>query len=278
MNFSFSTFDNLTLHGRDWPVENPRALVCLVHGYGEHGGRYTHVAEAFNNDGYAMTSFDLRGHGRSDGPRGFTPSYPHLMADIDRFITLSWAKFPDLPTFLYGHSMGGNLSLNYLLRTKPNLTGAIITSPWLALTTPPNPAQVSVSQLIGRFYHQFAFTQPPYEGDVLSRDPVFDDAFQPDPLTHGVMSNALFDGVTRAAAWVQDHAQELHLPTLLMHGTGDKLTSCDATAQFAQNAPAAKLTFRAWPDFYHELHNDLGKEEVLAVMVEWVGKQLEIKN
>lgn len=275
--FSFQTFDHLTLHGHDWPIDSPRALICLVHGYGEHCRRYDHVAATLNAAGYTMTAFDLRGHGRSDGPRGYTPSYPHLMADIRRFLRLSREKFSDLPTFLYGHSMGGNLSLNYVLRTQPNLAGLIVTSPWLALTDPPNPNLVKVNQFIGRFYQPFAITQPPYEGDVLSRDPVYDDAFQPDPLTHGVISNALYDGVSRAADWVQNHAHELPLPTLLMHGTGDKLTSFDATQQFAQAAPAAQLTFHAWPDYYHELHNDLGKEAVFEVLIEWV-EELIISN
>lgn len=277
-HFTFSTVDNLTLYGVDWSVDHPKGLICLVHGYGEHCRRYDHVAQALNDAGYTMTSFDLRGHGRSGGERGYTPAYPNLMADIGRFLKLSRAKFADLPTFLYGHSMGGNLSLNYLLRTRPDLTGAIITSPWLALTTPPAAPLVSVNRWIGRFYQKIAITQSPYAGDVLSRDPVFDNAFEPDPLTHGVMSNALYDGVTRAAAWVQDHAADLSVPTLLMHGTGDKLTDFQATERFARAAPAELLTFRLWPDYYHELQNDIGKEAVLEVMVEWIEEQIETSS
>ncbi|MDJ0753335.1 MAG: alpha/beta hydrolase [Ardenticatenaceae bacterium] len=267
--FNMHTSDNLTLFGRDWPVDSPKGLVCLVHGYGEHIGRYDHVATAFNKAGLTVTAYDQRGHGRSEGARGYTPSYQQSLADIATFLKLSREKFPNLPTVLYGHSMGGNMSLNFVLRSKPALNGAIISSPWLALTNPPPPVLTSISRIIGAVYDKFSITQAPYGGGVLSRDPKFDKAFEPDPLTHGVMSNNLFEGVNKAGAWAIANANQLTIPTLLMHGTGDQLTLFDASKQFAAAAPNSLLTFRSWPDYYHEMHNDLGKEAVIEAMINW---------
>jgi alpha-beta hydrolase superfamily lysophospholipase len=100
-----------------WRPETPKAVVVLVHGLGEHINRYQHVADAFVKAGYAMQAFDLRGHGKSAGQRGHTPTYESLMDDIADFIADAQKRYPDLPVFFYGHSMGGNHVINYDLRS-----------------------------------------------------------------------------------------------------------------------------------------------------------------
>ncbi|MGB2782801.1 MAG: alpha/beta hydrolase, partial [Atribacterota bacterium] len=113
--FKLKTFDGLLLFGQSWqPESKPKAVICLVHGLGEYSGRYTHVADALTLAGYALISFDLRGHGKSEGPRGHTPSYEALMKDISSLLEVTNKQFPQLPSFLYGHSLGGNLVLNYV--------------------------------------------------------------------------------------------------------------------------------------------------------------------
>src|SRR5260370_18654840 len=132
--------DGLKFFMRGWePVKKPKALVCLIHGLGEHTGRYGHVGEAFTRAGYALVGFDLRGHGKSGGPRGFIPSYAALMADISEFLGLMAKRYPRLPRFLYGHSLGGTLVLNYCLRLKPKVA---VGFPWahgVELKPPPPP-------------------------------------------------------------------------------------------------------------------------------------------
>jgi len=115
--FEFKTFDGLSLFGQSWqPEDRTRAVVCLIHGLGEHSGRYVHVADSLSQAGYTLISFDLRGHGKSEGLRGHTPSYEALMQDISFLLEAANKKFPQLPFFLYGYSLGGNLVLNYVLR------------------------------------------------------------------------------------------------------------------------------------------------------------------
>jgi len=136
--FKFKTSDELQLFGQSWqPEDRPRAAICLVHGMGEHSGRYGHVADRLTQAGYSVFAFDLRGHGKSLGPRGHTPSYRTLLNDINSLLNEVDKNFPELPLFLYGHSLGGNLVLNYVLRRQPKFKGVIVTGPWLRLAFEP---------------------------------------------------------------------------------------------------------------------------------------------
>jgi alpha-beta hydrolase superfamily lysophospholipase len=136
--FSLQTTDGLNLRGfKLVPKGNCKAVVALIHGMGEHGLRYVHVANFFADNGIATMGIDLRGHGKSDGKRGHTPNYEALMNDIESFLKKVKQEFSELPVIIYGHSMGGNLTLNYLIRRRPNLSAAIVTSPYLKLAFEP---------------------------------------------------------------------------------------------------------------------------------------------
>ena len=146
IEFAQQAPDGVQFYFQSWQPETPaKAIACLVHGLGEHSGRYAHVGAALNVAGYALLGFDLRGHGKSGGPRGHTPSYETLMDDIGRLLAEARQRYPGQPQFLYGHSLGGNLVLNYALRRKPGLAGVIATSPAIRTATPP-PAARSPSQ------------------------------------------------------------------------------------------------------------------------------------
>ena len=109
----YTTDDDLRLKGKVWlPKSTPSGVVCLIHGFGEHIDRYEHVAKSMNDAGLALCGIDLRGHGMSEGKRGHTPSFDHLMRDIDQYIKGTRTAYPGLPIHLYGHSMGGNLAYN----------------------------------------------------------------------------------------------------------------------------------------------------------------------
>ena len=119
IEFTRQSPDKLQFYFQGWePETSPRAVVCLVHGLGEHTGRYAHVAAALNDAGYAVLGFDLRGHGKSEGLRGHTPSYETLMDDIGRLLDEAAQRYPGKAQFIYGHSLGGNLVLNYALETQ----------------------------------------------------------------------------------------------------------------------------------------------------------------
>lgn len=258
-------------HAQAWtPAGGPRAAVCLVHGYGEHSGRYAHVAANLNRAGYALFGFDLRGHGKSHGQRGHTPSFDHLLDDITLFLDESVKRIPGKPLFLYGHSMGGNLVLNYALRRKPQLAGVIATSSWLRLTTAPPPALIGLGRVMNRVMP--TYTQAAnVDARGLSHDPEVVQAYQNDPLVHGRISARLSIGLIDAGVWALEHAGEFPLPLLLAHGTADPLVSFEASREFA-NRVKSDVTFKAWEGLYHETHNEPEKEQVLDFMVGWLDR------
>jgi alpha-beta hydrolase superfamily lysophospholipase len=266
--------DGLKLYARRWmPEEAPRALVCLVHGHGEHSGRYQHVAQAFVAHGYGLMGFDLRGHGNSEGQRGHTPTYEHLMDDLAAFLQSMHQEYPNLPIFLYGHSMGGNLVINYVLRMPHTLRGLIATGPWLKLAFEPPASKLALGKMMDSISP--AFMQPSgLETSALARDSEVVRQYVYDTLVHDKISVRMFYGMYHAGLWALDRADGLNLPTLLMHGSEDRLTSCSASRAFVSGAPAEKMTFREWDGFYHEIHNEPEKEQVIATMINWLNDQM----
>jgi alpha-beta hydrolase superfamily lysophospholipase len=267
--WNWKTSDGLQMYSKGWaPQGKPKATLCLVHGLGEHIGRYEHVAAALTEKGYALLGFDLRGHGKSAGPRGHTPSYDALMDDIAAFFDQTEARYPNLPRFLYGHSLGGNLALNYALRRKPTLRGVIATGPLLKLAFEPPASKVSLGRMMNKIWP--GFTQASgLETSALSHDVEVVRAYENDPLVHAKISARLFVDMYEAGLWALEHASEFPLPLLLMHGTADRLTSAEASRQFGE-AEGKQVTLKLWDGWYHEIHNEPEKEQVFKVMTDWL--------
>jgi alpha-beta hydrolase superfamily lysophospholipase len=260
------------LYARSWKPENPKAVVVLVHGHGEHINRYQHVAEAFTGAGYALQGFDLRGHGQSAGQRGHTPAYDNLMEDIADFIADAQKRYPGLPVFLYGHSMGGNQVINYVLRFPQGLKAVIATGPWLKLAFDPPAFQAWMAKVINGLAPAMSFDST-LDQSFLARDPEVVRKYATDPLVHPKISARLVNGISDNGLWALEHAAELKIPMLLMHGSGDKITSAPASQEFAKKA-GQLVTLRIWDGFYHEIHNEPEKAEVLKVMVDWLDQHL----
>lgn len=246
------------------------AVTALVHGMGEHSGRYRHVAEALSADGIATLTFDQLGHGRTEGKRGHAGSYDELLEGIGRLLEEADRRYPGTPVFLYGHSMGGNLTLNYLLRRKPQVVGAIVTGPWLKLAFEPNAVKVAAARLMERIYPKFT-DHHPLEPTHLTSDPEMLAAQRNDDLCHSQITAKFFLGVHRAARYALEHAGELAVPLLLMHGGDDKITTLEASRLFAERA-GPLCEFREWPQLRHELHNERQRSEVLQTILTWMRK------
>jgi alpha-beta hydrolase superfamily lysophospholipase len=269
---TWTSTDGLPLMGRCWePEAEPRAVVCLVHGLGEHCGRYAHVAAALNQAGYAVLACDQRGHGRSGGKRGYIPSYEALMSDIDLLLAQAEQRFPGKPRFLYGHSLGGNEVLNYALRRRGcALAGVVSTSPGLRTAFKPPALQLAAGRLMNRLWP--AFTMPNgLELAAISRDPAVVAAYQADPLVHDRLSARLGIELLQSGEWAIAHAAEFPVPLLLMHGTADRLTSHQASQEFASHAP--NCTLKLWEGLYHETHNEPEKGEVIGFVISWLDAQ-----
>ena len=261
--------DGLELIGREWKPEGKvRGVVCLVHGIGEHTGRYPHVADAYNRAGYAVLGLDLRGHGLSGGQRGFTPGYDSLLDDIDILLGEARSRYPSLPLFFYGHSLGGNLVLYHALRRKPALAGVIASSPSLRLAFTPPAWKTTLGHWMLNLWPSMAMSNG-LDLQNLSHDASVIRAYKEDPLVHDRVTPPLGIGSIDKGAWALEHASEFNLPLLIFHGSADRLTSAEASREFAAKVKG-DCTIKIWDGLYHETHNEPQKAEVLAFVTQWL--------
>jgi alpha-beta hydrolase superfamily lysophospholipase len=263
------TKDGLKIFAREWrPEKTPVAAVSLVHGLGEHSGRYEHVARMFNQAGITLMAFDLRGHGRSEGIRGHFPSYDIVMDDITQLLEQTRQNNPGVPLFLYGHSLGGSLVLNFgLTRTYP-LSGIIATSPGLAAGTPVSPLTMTAGKLL---YSLLPTMTLPNGLDLngLSQDPEVKKVYLADPLVHSKISARLGMDLLNKGPWIIAHASEFRYPLLLLQGGADVIANPRTNRELAEKM-GNKVTFQWFEGKYHELHNEPGKEEMVAGIITWM--------
>ncbi len=257
------------MFGRGWlPDAGIQAVICLVHGLGEYSGRYANLAAALVQAGFALVSFDLRGHGRSQGKRGHTSAYEALINDITCFLDETEKRFPHQRCYLYGHSLGGNLVLYYALRHQRQLAGVVATAPWLALPLEPPAWKVTLAQVLNKLWPSLPMNNG-LDNRAMSSDPEVVRRLDEDRLYHHRISPRMFVGVRQAARWILRHAAEFRLPLLLMHGGADSVTSAEASRKFADLVPG-DCTFQLWPGFYHEIHNEPQQAEVFEYIAAWL--------
>lgn len=265
--FSWQTNNGLKIFAQSWLPSRLRAVISLVHGLGEHSGRYAKLVDAFNGADLGVMTFDHRGHGQSEGKRGHIPGYEAFMVDIARCLDEVRQRLPDSPQILYGHSMGGNLVLNYVLRRQPHLAGVIVTAPWLRLTSPLPTIQLRGVHLMDRLWPSLCVHNR-LDPETLSRDALIVEAYKKDPLVHFRISMRLLSSIDRSGMWALTHAPKFSLPLLLIHGSADRLTSAEASREFAQQAP--DCTFELWPNLYHEPHNEPEQQQVFEFVIGWI--------
>jgi alpha-beta hydrolase superfamily lysophospholipase len=267
--------DGTTFFVQGWEPENgnPKALVVLVHGLGEHTSRYTHVGKALTKAGYALVGFDLRGHGKSGGARGYAPSLDAYMQDISQFFRLMENRYPDIPRFLYGHSLGGLFVLAYGIQYGAYLKGVVVTGPGLRSSLQEQKAKVAMVRLLGSFLPTVTL-QSGLDAALISRDPAIVDSYKNDSLVHDSASLGFGKAALTAIDLCFARAGEFPVPLLIMHGKADKIAYVSGSEDFVGLLRAAgkDVTLKLWDDLYHEVHNEPEKEEVLRFMIAWLDK------
>ncbi|MDA7762848.1 lysophospholipase [Crocinitomicaceae bacterium] len=270
---SITTRDNLKIAIFSNQLKSEKGLILITHGMGEHANRYGHMANFFSNEGFAVMAFDIRGHGCSEGKRGHAPGYDYLMDDLDRVYLKVKTDYPSLPIFLFGHSMGGNLVINFLLRKQKELDGAIVTGPYLRLGFEPPKWKIILAKLSANIWP--SLSQPTaLELDALSRNQDVIHKYEDDELVHDRITSAFFVNVHFAGQYAIEHAGEIKKPLLIMHGTDDRLTSPEGSKAFASNANG-NVKLKLWNGLYHELHNEPEQEEVFRYELEWINGLLK---
>lgn len=265
-NLKWTSKDGLSIFGQVWKTDiEQKAIIALVHGYGEHSGRYHHVAEMFCANGYSVIALDHRGHGQSGGQRGHTPNYELLMSDIDIFLEKARDIFPDAKIILYGHSMGGGIVVNYLIRRQPDLLGSIVTGPFFRTAEPPPAFQLFLGKIMQNIWGAFP-DKAKVSPDYISRDKEVVKKYINDPLVHNNMSAKLGMSLLETGEYAIEHAAEVRVPLYILHGEDDKLTDYNGSKDFYAKA-GDNVTLETFPNMYHELHNEPEKEEIFADII-----------
>ncbi len=270
---TFQTADNLQLHEQWWqPEENIKAVVTIVHGLHEHSGRYRHVAEYLVQHGYAVRTFDLRGHGKSQGKRGYTPSFDHFLDDLEIFLNHTRKWQPDKPLFLLGHSMGGGIVTYYVISRNPKLTGVLLTGAAIKTSNDFSPMLIRISKWIGKLFPKLATIK--LDSNYVSSDPKVVERYKTDPLNYngGTIARTGAE-IIRANREIQSSMESFSLPVLIMHGTFDRLTDPEGSVQLYNRAASRDKELKLYNGFYHEILNEPEKEKVLEDIVAWLEKR-----
>lgn len=268
-----SKYGKYELYGEYWVPKGCKAMILLVHGMGEHLGRYKDfVISELLAKHIGVLAYDNFGHGKTSGKRGHCPGYMQLLEVLDTMYIKLENLGHQVPIFIYGHSMGGNLVLNYLLKFNPNMAGAIVSSPFLRLAFEPLKWKI----LLGKIFQNIAPSITLSSGldpKTISRLPEEVEKYQLDPLVHDRVSPNYSILMMKAGSWVMDNASKLQIPTLILHGTGDEITDHQSSKEFTEKSKYAELAL--FDKGFHELHNDLEREKVLHIITDWVEEYIK---
>ena len=253
------------------PAGPVRAWVVLVHGLGEHLGRYGHVAEALLARGFAVVGWDLRGHGRSAGRRGDVADGELLVDDLAA--VCAHFREEGCPLFICAHSLGAQITLRLLERDAGVCRGAVIASPWLRLAFHPPWWKLLVARLAMRVWPAF-IQETPLRPERLSRDLAHLASFPDSGLAHRRISARMYFALLAGGERIFAEAGRLRTPMLLLHGDDDPITSHRATCDFFERIGSADKTLRIFPGARHEMHNDLDRLQELREIGDWIEARL----
>ncbi len=271
-NFDWEGADGVRIFGKEWAADNPKAVVVLVHGMGEHCERYEPLADFLTQNNISLRSYDQRGHGKTPGKRGHTPSVEKLWEDLDIFLKQTKKQYPKLPLFLYGHSMGGNVVLNYAIKYHPKLNGVIATGPWIKLAMEPPKALIAIGKMLRNILPGVQ-QDTKLDANHISTIKEEVEKYKNDPLNHGKITFAMAADTIKAGDFLSTYTGKFPAPLLIMHGGADPITSKDASEAFAKRI-TSEVTFIEWPGNYHEIHNDVNRKEVFQTVLEWIEKHV----
>jgi alpha-beta hydrolase superfamily lysophospholipase len=255
------------------PEEAPQGVFLFVHGLGEHSDRYAHVAERLGAAGFAAFAFDLRGHGRSGGRRGHVVTFRDYLADVEAVRGETARHFPGLPLYLLGHSLGGLITLRYLLERGEGVAAAVISSPYLGdlpELAPPKALDL-LARGLSRLYPILPF-KTGIRPALVSRDPEVVRAYREDPRIFDRVTPRFYTETRRALERVHGAAAAWRVPLLLMQSGADRLVDPAATRRWAEAAPAETVEFVEWEGFYHEMFNEPAedRERVFQRIETWL--------
>lgn len=274
MTHSYFQLDKYKIHYHYYPADNNNVIIVLVHGHGEHLGRYREWAAKFKPFNYTICGLDLPGHGLSNGKKGHIGNYEDYYDILDAYMEIVRNDFPNKPILLYGHSMGGNIVANYLIDRKPEIKAALLSSPWFELAIKPNVFRFWLAKTIYKIFPSLG-DKTRLNPNYISRIPEEVEKYKNDPLVHDSITPGLFIPMFFKGIKAKKNGHKISVPTLVFHGGADHLISCDASFYFSELN--TKISFKKYEDGYHELHHDLCREELFLNILDWLSSNVVMR-
>ncbi len=266
------TFDDTDLYWQSWTKDGAKGSIALMHGYGEHSGRYHHVAAALARAGYNVMAIDARGHGRSAGVRGHVFNYDDYARDLSRLVgevESAWG----LPLFVLGHSNGGLISLRHALMKDERVLGYVVSSPFCGFAVKVPAVKAAAGNLMSKFWPTFSMPTeiPP---DVVSHLKVVVDKYGSDPLNTSVTTARWYTETKDAQADLLSRAQDINQPFLFLVSGSDELADARAAEEVYHRMSSHDRAFEILPDLFHEVLNEEPWDELMVQIVSWLDERL----
>lgn len=269
---NFQSADGTTIYSESWlPDAEPRAVVMIVHGLGEHIGRYSHVAPKLVDAGYAVYGLDHHGHGKSGGePRTYFDRFDQPLDDLKEYLHTIKITHPGKKIFMYGHSLGSLITLSFALRYQQELAGLVISGSTLAVETTQPAVMLAAASVLNKIAPKLAIT-PPVPSTTLSRDEAVSRAYDADPLVeHGNVRVRMGYQIISMSRYVKAHLSELKLPIFIFHGAADQLTPPPGSQLVYDGAGSTDKTLKFYDNLRHETHNEPEQGMVIDNIIQWL--------
>ena len=273
-NGNFISIDGIRLYEQSWcPKSDKKGVIIIVHGYLEHSSRYTHVAEFFASHGYAVETYDHRGHGKSEGQKAFFNSFDELVKDMHRFVIRVCDRHPNTPVFIFGHSMGGTVVTMYTIQYNPIIKGILLSGAALIRGDSLSPFMVLLASIIGWIIPTLPTIQP--EPSLISRSPDIVKSYETDPLIlHAGSPARSISEILATTKIIQKNMEAINLPLLIMHGLDDRIVDVKGSQLLYETSKSVDKTLLLYENLYHELVNEPERLKVMNDMKEWLDKRL----
>ncbi|MBE9170892.1 alpha/beta hydrolase [Pleurocapsales cyanobacterium LEGE 06147] len=280
---TFQGAGGLNLYYQSWhPSGKVRGILGIVHGLGGYSGTFGRVVDYLIAKDYAVYGFDLRGHGRSPGQRAYINTWSEFREDLSAFLRLIEMHEPDCPRFLLGHSLGGVIVLDYVLRSakgllgerpQKKLQGVIVTAPALGRVGVPA-WRLTLGWILSWLWPRFSLDTG-INLAVVSREPEILEAYEKDPLMHSKGTARLATEFFTTLAWIRDRIADLQVPILILQGGADRVTFPESTRHFFEQITFPDKELREYSESYHEIYNDLDYQQMLIDLGNWLERHLQ---
>jgi len=266
----FKGYKNFNLYYQCWlPSNEPKAVLLVAHGLAEHSGRYINIVNHFVPKGYAVYGFDQRGHGKSQGQRGYVERFSHFVSDLKTFSGIIRSKHRDAKIFIVGHSVGGTIATAYAVHYQDEFDGLVLSGATLKVGASVSSGLIIVARVLSLLLPKMGLDV--IDASAISQDKTVVDAYVDDPLVYrGKIRARLGAELIKAIQILLPQMSKIYLPILIMHGTADRLSDPRGSEILYDRVSSRDKTLKLYDGFYHEIFNEPGREQVFEDMEAWL--------